>query len=117
MGAVAPPQAKIGGGGGLSPPRFGAENIARPAKKLFYQDISSHECVQTSSKLPWKSSGNFVYFRKSLGNDRKRSYGLRTTIGESSEFFNLETAQKTKKLLERKKVLQPKTRRVFLGQS
>ena len=39
----------------------------------------------TSSKLPRKSSVNFVYLGKRSKNAQKRSYGLQTTLAQSSE--------------------------------
>ena len=48
--------------------------------------------VQTSSDLPQKSSANLINLRKSSKNVRKRSYGLPTTFGQSSEIFGLEIA-------------------------
>ncbi len=46
--------------------------------------------VEASSEFSRKSSANFVNLRKSSEKVRKRSYGLRTTLGQSSENFGQE---------------------------
>ena len=62
--------------------------------------------VETSSDLFWKSSANFVNLRKSSKNVRKRSYGLRKTLGQSSEIFSVEIAQNANSCSKGKKLLE-----------
>ena len=69
--------------------------------------------IKTSSELPRKSSVIFVNVRKSSKNAQKRSYGLQTTLKQSSEIFGLEIAENTLRVKYQKL---PNSCRASLGQ-
>ncbi len=56
--------------------------------------MRTESIVETSLDVPRKFSANFV-------NLPKRSHGLQTTLGQSSEVFGLEIAQNANGFLEK----------------
>ncbi len=77
------------------------------ADEFLYVMLNDPNVVASSERFR-KSSANFINLRRSSKNARKRSYGLRTTLGQSSEIFGLEIAKVAqncpKGFVKRKKV-------------